>query len=533
VRHLTRFCGLALVVAALVAFGAAVGGELVWDDPSVVGVAAALRSPFHAFSKDLFGLGASAEAGAGASYFRPLVMFAYAVELRLFSTAPEFGLHFFNLLWHALAAWLVWRALARWTGASSHEAELACWLGALVWTVLPAKAENVAWISGRADSMGLSLLLLGLEARRKVPGRAARAVAAGAAVLLALLCKETFVAAPAIVALEVSSEGVPLGRALRAPDVLAGWGIAAAYLFARRLLLPLHGGGVDMFLGLSIGDRIALALETIGHALRALVIVPETHLLRGPIGFSGPFVLRRDPLMGGIGAIGLVVLALLVRAPRWRPALLLLGVTLLPIANVVPAGLESRMNDRFLYVPSLAIALAISLLLAGITGRLFRVFASMIAVLGALLLGLSIRRSMLFESSDALWSWERAHGDRAASVLENAANAAERAARFEAAREGFLETAARYEELGFAEGFPFVMRALHAQWEASGASDVAFLEGYRGVLRGLLAKSSARVSLPLRGRSPIVLGLGSPEARAFAEERGELIVAWLSDLPSR
>src|SRR6185503_335810 len=105
----TWFLGLILVLATLVAFGSALDGELVWDDPAVLGVAVRLRSLGDAFARDLFGLGAAAQAGAGPSYWRPLVTLSYALEIHLFPRAPEFGLHLGNLAWHALAAVLVWR----------------------------------------------------------------------------------------------------------------------------------------------------------------------------------------------------------------------------------------------------------------------------------------------------------------------------------------------------------------------------------------------------------------------------------------
>src|SRR6185369_7208454 len=99
--------------------------------------------------RDAFDLGALAQAGAGASYWRPLVTLSFWLDLKLFPAAPQFGMHLVTLLWHALAATLVARALERWTRAETTPGRLACWLAALVWAVLPAKAENVAWISGR------------------------------------------------------------------------------------------------------------------------------------------------------------------------------------------------------------------------------------------------------------------------------------------------------------------------------------------------------------------------------------------------
>jgi hypothetical protein len=271
-----------------------------------------------------------------------------------------------------------------------------------------------------------------------------------------------------------------------------------------------------MFAGLSVGDRASLVLESAGHAFRSLVVFWDAHVLRGPIGFAAPFVLRRDPAMAGVGAAGLLALVLVaLRAPRLRGAAALIGLTLLPTINLIPSGLESRMSDRFLYVPSIGAAIVIAVGLTQIAPRRFASVAACVALLAVVAGGIANRRSVLFGSADALWSWERQHGERAASVLQNAANVAERAGRFDEARAGFLETADRYQELGFDESFPFVMRAVSAQMRATGEADEPAYAAYRRLLQALVRGESATIVIPSRVQ-PISIQAGSPSARDFA-----------------
>jgi hypothetical protein len=533
-----------LAIAIIVAFGPAIEGELVWDDATMVGAAVALRSPLDAFSRDFFALGASAAGGAGASYFRPLVTLSFALDVKLFSSAPHFGLHLANLVWHVVASVLVAGALARWTRGSSLQGKAACWLAAGLWAVLPAKAENVAWISGRGDVMALALLLAGLSLRaREVrgAGRAAVRVAlVAAATLLALLCKESLVVAPLLVAIEVDAERereagrARVLRAVRAPETLASAIVVLLYLAARHAYLPLHGGGEAMFAGLSAGDRVALSIETIGHAAQALLLCFEAHLLRGPIGFSAPFVLERD---GGAEIFGAAFLLALVaiawRAPRLRPAALLLAGALLPVANIVPSGLESRFSDRFLYVPSLGVALGAAALLADASEKPFRAAALGVATFTIGLMLVASRRSTDFRSSTTLWEHERRHGQRAPTVLHNAATAALRGRRYEDARDRLVETAQRYGELGFDEGYPYLARAVEAQIRATGEGDPSSYAAYRKLLLAWLAGAPPAVRVPFTNGHALTIPITTPAARAYASGHAREIRLALALLDAR
>jgi hypothetical protein len=532
-----------VVVAVLVAFGPAVGGSLVWDDATVVGAAAALPSPLAAFHADLFALG-DASAGAGASYWRPLVSASFWLDAHASPLPVELSLHLTNLAWQALATWLVARALARWIACarpatSPDRVGAAALVAALVWAVLPLKAENVAWISGRGDVMGLALLLAGLELRRAARGRVARVALAVVATLAALLAKEAFVAACVIVAVEVAAERAaeraPLVRAALSPDALASAVVGVAYLAVRSRVLRVHGGGEAMFAGLDVADRVGLFLESVGHATRALALPTRPALLRGPIGFSAPLAPIHEPghaLLGALAIAAGLLVAARVRAAR-APLGLLAGA-LLPVSNLVPTGLESRMSDRFLYVPSLGLALGLAVALSALDGARARRALAATLVAALVLTLLTGRRSALFRSDDALFSYERVHGDRATSVLLNAGSAAIRARRYAEARDLRVEGAQRFAELGFApEGFPLALEAARLDVLVAGEAHAASYGAYARALAALVEGRAEEVDVPLSSGAVVRLSTGAPEARAYAAERRPELAARLLVIAAR
>jgi hypothetical protein len=278
-----------------------------------------------------------------------------------------------------------------------------------------------------------------------------------------------------------------------------------------------------MFAHLSVGDRFSLCLETWGHAFEALALPHRSIVLRGPIGFSAPFVLRRELAMAALGAVGLVlvgVAAWRVRAAR-APAALLVG-TLLPVVNIVPTGLESRMNDRFLYLPSLGLALGLVVMLGALHRRGRRPWHYATAALAGLslaLLALAHGRTLLFRSGEALWTWERSHGDRASTVLAYAGDVSVRAGRIVEARDRRLETALRFVELGFAEGFPHALDAARLQVAATGRRHRPSQDAYARALMALIEGYAERVAVPFHDGGGVTLPTGDPEARAFAQRR--------------
>jgi hypothetical protein len=140
---------------------------------------------------------------------------------------------------------------------------------------------------------------------------------------------------------------------------------------------------------------------------------------------------------------------------------------------------------------------------------------------GAVGLGLvSARRSTEFRSASALWEWERAHGDRAVSVLHNAAMAALRTRDFARVRDRLVEAATRDGELGFADdGYPYLVQAMDTEVRRTGEQAPATLAAYRKLLETLLAGGTDPVTFTLPDGRSLVIPTGTRGAHTLVASR--------------
>ena len=93
------------------------------------------------------------------SQYTPLADLSYAIDARLFGWKDHRFFHIQGILWHALAAALLFLLANRHT----RSAGIAL-VAALLFALHPAATEAVAWISGRRTAMSAALLLLSAKA---------------------------------------------------------------------------------------------------------------------------------------------------------------------------------------------------------------------------------------------------------------------------------------------------------------------------------------------------------------------------------
>ena len=188
--------------------------------------------------------------------YRPLALATIAVDWQLWHTRPA-GYHATNVLLHVLATLALFLALLRLVDSARAAATLA-----LLFALHPANAEAVAWINGRSEMLALGFGALALSA-----ARSRRWVAMGAALLAAMLGKETgIVFLPVAVALaKVGDTGaiVGPGPAIVGPGpaiverwraIVAAAVAVAAYAALRALALgpgalPSHGAAAVTTVG--------------------------------------------------------------------------------------------------------------------------------------------------------------------------------------------------------------------------------------------------------------------------------------------
>lgn len=128
-------------------------------------------------------------------YYRPLLTLSFMADAAIAGALPVV-FHFSNILWHILAAILVFRLFLKWQG--SRNLALAF---SLLFLVHPVLTQAVAWIPGRNDSILTVFVLAGFLAFLNFcdSPRLLYYIAYLSFLFLALLTKETAIFLPVLV----------------------------------------------------------------------------------------------------------------------------------------------------------------------------------------------------------------------------------------------------------------------------------------------------------------------------------------------
>ena len=343
------------------------------------------------------------------SYWRPLVLASYAVDW-WFSGGQPAWFHVANLIVHGLAGALGFWTLRRWVGA-----DLPALAGALLFATHPAKMESVAWISGRPDLwlvVGVLGALWGVALRLR--GRNWGIAVEAAGTVVAYLSKEHAIVLPALVVVEawVCAGRPPLARLKRvsllsvvAPQVAA----AGCYLVARQLLLDAGGTSPAP---LTI-HHLTLALDSLG-ALIGFAFWPTslsvgqgaTHMDGGVPVLSTVHLLVASAYLAASGA-GIVFWWR--RFPAVALSMTLFLALLAPVVGVGYAGAVGASSPRFLYLPLLAPAWLVAVILAAARPRLARGLAVFVGLVIVALGARAVVRSLDYSSSKRFWTYEIEH----------------------------------------------------------------------------------------------------------------------------
>jgi tetratricopeptide (TPR) repeat protein len=221
--------GAVLVLVSFAAFGGTLANGFVYDD-----VSQTLHNPFirnpQLWKRILTGSTWSF-AGLGGDYYRPLQELCYWVIYRLAGADPAF-FHLLQLILYAATVWVVYRL-----GSELVRSELAAFLGALLWALHPLHVEPVAWISALPDvGAGLFYVLgfwLFLRAENRTEHRWTVHVLAALSFFIALDFKEMALSFPLVLvayAVFFPQPGSWLKRAARFTPYL---GVLGAYVAIR------------------------------------------------------------------------------------------------------------------------------------------------------------------------------------------------------------------------------------------------------------------------------------------------------------
>ena len=364
---------LALLLAALVAFGGSLAGTFHFDD-SLLLHDAVLASPsgwWEVFRP---------------LQTRPLAWLTFWIN-RQISTAPALW-HLFNLLLHVAAVMLVWRVLR------NLLTEKAAFAGTLVFAVHPIQAQAVAYVYSRAIVLATLLCLVSLD--RWLAGKRVQAVFWFVA---ALLAKEEVAAFPLFLVLLEAG-----GKWMRSGQQRAG---------LRRVWKPL---GVMVALSVCAGARVIWATSVLPGtraaanagispvdylATQGTVLWRYVRLLVWPAGFSVDPEITVAGIAGWLGWIAiLAILGAMIWRPKSRSAglwLLAALILLLPSSSIFPAA--DLAADRRLYLPMLAIGASL-----GIAVQQVRAQRWLVPAAGVVWVVLSVQQMAVWRSERSLWS---------------------------------------------------------------------------------------------------------------------------------
>jgi len=385
---------LLLILGGFLLYSNSFSNQLFWDDHDGIVNNAYIKDwsywP-HFFSENLI-----AGAGQLSNYWRPLVLVSFAFEYHLSGLNPSIY-HLSNMLWHVLAAWLVFLLFSR-LGAKRGFALAA----SLIFLAHPLQTEAITYVSGRADPMAAVFALAALLAYavfRQEKRRLFLFLSLGS-FLLSLLCKEQSVILPGLILLVEACFFFNKKRWRQ--SLAAFWPyalIAIGYLAVRLIWLDFNGllSGVD-YTGVydsSLGVRL-LTFTYVFFKYFALLFAPfNLHMAYevAPVTsiFSWP------PLLF---FLLIASLALIIRHYWPRNRLVVFGLLwflliLLPRTNII--SINRPLYEHWLYLPMAGFWLALAYISADILSSWKRKREALVIILSLTLVYfgfLTVRRNL-------------------------------------------------------------------------------------------------------------------------------------------
>lgn len=276
--------------------------------------------------------------------YAPLTQFGYLVQHSLWGNWPG-GYHFVNVLLHAVNTLLAYVLIRQLTGR-----RFIAWTTAALFGVHPVQIETVAWVSSFKGCLSATFILASLICWLR-PHPSPRRDGLGILFhFLGLLSKALGITVPAI----VFSYDVLIGKkrfsdaiARQFIPVVMGMLVLGITMSAQTAEL----GGIRNHLEWSKARIAAVDLVLLWRYI-GLLIWPRDLCVLYDVPTSG---ITAAVLLaaGGWLAVGAFACAHRRRQPLLLLALITFGALLFPVLNFFP--ITTLMNDRYLYLPSLAI----------------------------------------------------------------------------------------------------------------------------------------------------------------------------------
>jgi tetratricopeptide (TPR) repeat protein len=389
-----------LVCLAAVVYWTALSGDFVWDDEVQIVRNARIRSVSNipqAFVSPFWGFAVGDQA-TQTNFYRPVQTTIYTLAYAIGGLSP-FVYHGFSLMLHVAACIFVYLI-----SLQLRLPAIASLLAAALFAVHPIHTEPVAWIAGVADVACGVFYLAAIWAILKFWDTSHNAWLAAASGLYfaALLSKEMALTFPLIVlagmAVQFRRSANVVAKSLH--TLLPLLGISVAYLGLRvNALGALATSHLDV--AGSMLDWTSMALLLLGkYFWYSIVPYPLSAFHLVPFGLQDRIGSTLVALAGLAGA-GFAVWKLRHKYPEMALGAGLFAVSLLPVFYLKGISTTTFFAERYLYIPSAAIAIAAGAL-AG-RSRSPRVNAAILAVVVVFAFG-TMWRNQVWRSSEQLYS---------------------------------------------------------------------------------------------------------------------------------
>lgn len=349
-----------LALAVAVSYFNAIGNGFIYDDLALV-----MKNPQvkdWRYLPEIFTSGYwTTTFGASGGLYRPLTTISFLVD-HTFGGSPM-PFHVDNILIHFVCTLLVYLVLKAILGR-----ERPALFAAIVFAVHPVHTEAVAWISGRAEILSVTLLMASLWVFIARPPRPLYVSASVALFFLALLAKETAAVLPVLLAVYMSlyqpatgsrENGLRLFRRLWPhAAAFAVYFLIRAIVLSDSLLPPPH---TIPLLQVGPYERLLTMFTAYFHYAR-LALFPTG--LTVFYYFFTESALHFTVLAFLAAAVLLAVFGRKLVAGDRDAAfgVSLFLIALFPVSNIIPTGII--MSERAMYLPSVGVCLILGLAFA-------------------------------------------------------------------------------------------------------------------------------------------------------------------------
>jgi len=506
-RNYTLIFVIVISLLGAIAYANSIAGKFLWDDHDLIVNNLSIQHwsmAAHLFTESI-------GSGAGKTYaaYRPFQLLTYMIDHALWGS-NSFGYHLTNVILHISAGLCIF-----WLITLMYKDGILAFITSALFVTHPVHTEAVSYISGRADPLALTLVLLAMIFYiRSIDARGAyNFFAMIICYAFSLLSRESSIMVP----VAILFYHYAFNKRVAARSIVPLAGLACIYILIRcTVFRALFAQDITV---LPLHERVLGFLSALSSYARLLILPTGLHMEYG----------MRPPALFGISALsgaalaGMAIVYCVSALARRRKDFFLFPVgwffiMILPMSNMA-YPINAYMAEHWLYMPSIGVFLMAAYVFrtaysVGGAVRVIAACACVVMVSASTLL--TIRQNVYWNEPIAFYSRLLRYSPESARAYNNLGIEYYKAGRYEEAI-GLYEKALRidpgYGEVSYNLGDAF--RAMGRSSDAIGAYkkaleiDSHFINIYNnlGITYILTGQNEEAVRILSRG---IVLDPGDP-----------------------